>query len=362
MPVRIPFAGRTSLLACVLWMSCIGSGAAQSSAARGTASRQSQVQSDDPLDRALARVVKIFGAGGMHSLEGYGSGFVVSAGGHVVTVWSHLIDSGEVNVVLNDGRRFPAKFVTGDPSRDLAVLKIEGADLDLPFFDLRESVDAPPGTRVLAFSNMFKVATGDEAVSVLHGVISVRTRLSARRGAYRAPYEGPVYIVDSVTNNPGAAGGALTTLDGSLIGMLGRELQNTESNTWVNYAVPISELRGPIEDIIAGRFVKPQSKPTDGAPRFTALDFGLVLVPDVVYRTPAYVETVVADSPSAKAGIRQEDLIVFVNDELVQSNRALKAILGRLESGDLIHVVVRRKDQLLPLELRVPDRRGKQDR
>jgi serine protease Do len=209
---------------------------------------------------------------------------------------------------------------------------------------------------------MFKVATGDEPVSVLHGVISVRTRLSARRGAYRAAYEGPVYVVDSVTNNPGAAGGALTTLDGRLIGMLGRELLNSESNTWVNYAVPISQLRGPIEDIIAGRFTPPPSKPLDGPPRFVALDLGLVLVPDVVYRTPAYVDTVVAGSSASKAGIRPEDLIVFVNDELVQSNRALKAILGRLEPGDLIHVVVRRKDQLLPLDMRVPDRPLKQDR
>ncbi len=317
---------------------------------------------DDGLDRSLPKVVKIFGAGGMGGLEDYGSGFLVSSSGYVVTVWSHLIDSGDASVVLNDGRRFSAKFVKGDPSRDLAVLKVDAADADLPFFDLHETAEAAPGTRVLAYSNMFKVATGDEPVSVLHGVISVRTRLSARRGAYRAAYEGPVYVVDSVTNNPGAAGGALTTLDGRLIGMLGRELLNSESNTWVNYAVPLSQLRGPIEDIIAGRFTPPPSKPLDGPPRFVALDLGLVLVPDVVYRTPAYVDTVVAGSSASKAGIRSEDLIVFVNDELVQSNRALKAILGRLEPGDLIHVVVRRKDQLLPLDLRVPDRPLKQDR
>ncbi|HEV8002264.1 MAG TPA: trypsin-like peptidase domain-containing protein [Planctomycetaceae bacterium] len=326
------------------------------------AARTSQSQGDEGLDRTLAKVVKIFGSGGMGGLEGYGSGFLVSSGGHVVTVWSHLIDSGEVSVVLNDGRRFSAKFVKGDPSRDLAVLKIDSPDVELPFFDLRESAEAAPGTRVLAYSNMFMVATGDEPVSVVHGVISVRTRLSARRGAYRAAYEGPVYVVDSVTNNPGAAGGALTTLDGRLVGMLGRELLNSESNTWVNYAVPMSQLRGTIEDIMAGRALPPPKTPDANQPRFAALDFGLVLVPDVVYRTPAYVETVVPGSVSAKADIHAEDLIVFVNDELVQSNRALKAILGRLEPGDLIHVVVRRKDQLLPLELRVPDRAGKQDR
>ena len=128
----------------------------------------------DALDATLAKVVKIFGSGGVHNLEGYGTGLLVSPNGHVVTVWSHLLDSGDVSVVLNDGRRFNAKFIKGDPARDLAVLKIEGDNLDLPCFDLKETVDASPGTRVLAFSNMFKVATGDEPVSVLHGVIAAR--------------------------------------------------------------------------------------------------------------------------------------------------------------------------------------------
>ncbi len=360
-----------SVRTCWVWMAplCVWAcgaffvlSAAGQSPADQPAVRASQSPSDEGLDRTLAKVVKIFGPGGIGGLERYGSGFLVSSGGHIVTVWSHLLDSGDVSVVLNDGRRFSAKFVKGDPSRDLAVLKIDSPDVELPFFDLHDNTEAAPGTRVLAYSNMFKVAEGDEPVSVVHGVISVRTRLSARRGAYRAAYEGPVYVVDSVTNNPGAAGGALTTLDGRLVGMLGRELLNSESNTWVNYAVPMSELRSTIEDIMAGRALPPPKSPDAGQPHFAALDFGLVLVPDVVYRTPAYVETVVPGSPSAKAGIHAEDLIVFVNDELVQSNRALKTILGRLEPGDLIHVVVRRKDQLMPLELRVPDRAGKQDR
>jgi serine protease Do len=314
----------------------------------------------DVLDATLSKVVKIYGAGGIHNLEGYGTGILVSPNGHVVTVWSHLLDSGDVSVVLNDGRRFAARFLKGDPNRDLAVLKIEGENLELPFFDLREVADASPGTRVLAYSNMFKVAAGDEPVSVVHGVVAARARLSARRGAYGAAYEGPVYIVDAVTNNPGAAGGALTTLDGRLIGMIGRELRNTDSNTWVNYAVPFSQLRGPIGEIIAGRFSTPLPKSEEAnLPHFTAVDLGLVMVPDVVYRTPAYVESVLPGSSAAKAGVATEDLIVFVNDELVQSDRMLKTILGRLEPGDTVRLVVRRKEKLIPLELRVPERPGK---
>jgi serine protease Do len=315
--------------------------------------------SDDAIDRTLAKVVKIFGAGGVRNLEAYGTGFLVSPNGHIVTVWSHLLDAGDVNVDLNDGRRFAAKFVKGDARLDLAVLQIEGDEHDLPYFDLHEIADALPGTRVLGYSNMFKVATGDEPVSVVHGVVAACSRLAGRRGAYGETYDAPVYIVDATTNNPGAAGGALTTLDGRLVGMIGRELRNAESNTWVNYAVPLKDLRKTIEDIVAGRYVPPPKPPEGDAPRFTPLDLGLVMVPDVVYRTPAYVESVIPESAAARAAIAPEDLIVFVNDELVQSNRALKSILARLEAGDSIHVVLRRKDKLVPLELHLPDRRGK---
>ena len=60
---------------------------------------------------------------------------------------------------------------------------------------------------MLALSNLFGVATGNEPASVQHGTVSVVTRLDARRGMFETPYHGPVYVLDLVTNNPGAAGG-----------------------------------------------------------------------------------------------------------------------------------------------------------
>ena len=74
-----------------------------------------------------------------------------------------------------------------------------------------------------------------------HGTVSVVTQLEARRGVFETPYRGPVYVLDVVTNNPGAAGGALVTRRGELVGMLGKELRNALNNTWLNYAVPIGQ-------------------------------------------------------------------------------------------------------------------------
>jgi serine protease Do len=287
------------------------------------------------------------------NLHSYGTGFLVSAEGHIVTVWSHVLDGDVVTVVLGDGRRYFGKVLGAEPRLDLAVLKID-AD-GLPHFDLAQSHSTGPGTRVLGFSNMFKVAAGDEDLSVLHGVVAARTNLTARRGRFEVPYDGPVYLVDAVTNNAGAAGGVLTTWDGKLLGMIGRELRNAENNLWINYAIPVEELRATIEAIRIGDF-SPQPAPTgDHDPqRYTSLDFGIVLVPDVIYRTPAYVDDVLPGSLADGVDLQPDDLIVFVNGELVHSIRTLQAQLGRLQAEDDVTIVVRRGKQLVSATLRVP--------
>ena len=305
------------------------------------------------------KVVKIFGAGGAKNLYAYGSGFLVSPQGHIVTVWSHILDSDTVSVVLHDGRRFEGKVVGPEPSLDLAVLKIEAEGL--PYFDLSQAVAVGPGARVLGFSNAFKVATGDEPVSVIHGVIAARTTLAARRGTFESPYNGSVYVVDAVTNNAGAAGGVLTTWDGRLVGMIGKELRNTQTNTWLNYVMPISELSGMVEQIITGRFnTKKETDDDEGGAtkpkprRYESADFGFVTIPDVVARTPAYIDRVLPGSLAETAGLQPNDLILFVGDDLVQSCQTLRDELGRLESGDQLKLVVRRGDALITVSLPVP--------
>jgi serine protease Do len=322
-------------------------------------------------DRALAqssiesianvspKVVKIFGAGGGQKLHAYGSGFLVSSQGHIVTVWSHILDGETVTVVLHDGRRYQGKVLGAEPPLDMAVLKIEAEGL--PFFDLAEATSAGPGTRVLAFSNAFKVATGDEPVTVMHGVISAKTSLAARRGAFESPYTGPVYVVDAVTNNSGAAGGVLTTWDGRLLGMIGKELRNTQTNTWLNYVMPATELKETIQQIITGDFSSKKKNGDDeeekGKPRprrYDPIDFGIVTIPDVLNRTPAYIDRVLPNSLAAKAGLMPNDLILFVGDNLVQSCRLLREDLGRLEANDVLKLVVRRGDTLVSVEMVAP--------
>lgn len=315
--------------------------------------------SSQTIDYVLPRMVKIFGAGGLRGLAAFGSGFLVSKDGHIVTVWSHVLDANEVIVVLNDGRRYTATVLGAEPQLELAVLKIEALDqeLNVPFFDLNSGIgSASEGTRILGFSNMFKVATGDEAVSVLHGVIAAKTKLKTRRGTFEIPYDGTVYVVDAITNNSGAAGGLLATREGKLLGMIGREVRNSQTNTWLNYSIPISELTTAIEEIISGNF-RSQRQPLDEPDselRYSSIDFGIVMVPDVLFRTPAYVNALVDGSAAQSVKLQPDDLVLFVNDDLVQSVKELATALGRMEAGDVLRLVVRREDQLLTFELKVP--------
>ena len=323
------------------------------------ASHQAHAQSSGETIAVVSpKVVKIFGAGGGQKLHAYGTGFLVSDKGHIVTVWSHILDGDTVNVVLHDGRRFEGKVVGAEPPLDMAVLKIEAEGL--PYFDLAQAASVGPGTRVLAFSNAWKVATGDEPVTVMHGVISAKTSLAARRGAFESPYNGPIYVVDAITNNSGAAGGVLTTWDGRLLGMLGKELRNTQTNTWLNYVMPMSELKQTVEEIISGRFSSTKKVDDEDSPgkvkprRYEALDFGIVTIPDVISRTPAYIDRILPGSQAEKAGLLPNDLILFVGEDLVQSCRMLKDELGRLEANDPLKVIVRRGDVLVSVEMVTP--------
>lgn len=317
----------------------------------GVATAQS---STETISATLPKMVKIFGAGGLKGLHAYSTGMLVSPEGHIATVWSHVLDTDEVSVVLDDGRRYEAKVLGAEPQLDLAVLKIQEEGLSLPYFQLADAADVSAGTRVIAFSNMFKVASGSEPVSVLHGIIAAKTKVSARRGSFDAPYDGVVYVVDAITNNPGSGGGVLASRDGKLLGMIGKELRNRQTNTWINYAIPITELRDTIGQIITGNY-RSDENPADreNPRRYATLDFGMVMVPDVVFRTPPYIDSVMPNSLAAKAGLETDDLVLFVNDELVQSNRALADALGYLEAGDTLRMIVRRGQKLVTLELPV---------
>lgn len=298
------------------------------------------------------RVVKIYGAGGLSGLEAYQSGFLVSPEGHVATAWSYVLDV-EPIVVLDDGRRFEAKIIGFEPALELAVLKVEASDL--PFFRVAEEQSSEWGDPILAVSNLFGIATGNEPASVMQGSVAAVTELDARRGTFKTPYRGPVLILDLIANNPGAAGGAVVNVDGNLVGMLGKELRDSATGVWLNYAIPVSVLRKTIGDIIAGRKTTVARISDPILPRnksHSPQSLGLVMIPDVLETTPAYIDDIIDGSSAARAELRPDDLILLVEGSRVESQRSLRGLLRTIDRRDDVEMTVQRENEILPLVLR----------
>jgi serine protease Do len=305
------------------------------------------------------KIVKIYGAGGIRGLEPYQSGFLISGEGHVLTAWSYVLDTDELRVTLNDGRRYEAALIGADPRLELAVLKIDASDT--PHFTLSDATDAELGQRTLAFSNLFGVAAGDEPVSVQHGIVSVRTQLDARRGVFETPYRGPVYVLDAMTNNPGAAGGALTTLDGRLVAMLGKELRNSLTDTWLNYAIPTDQIAPSVEAILSGVVPNREDNDRAAAEQADLEKFGIVLVPDVLERTPPYIDAVHPGSAAAKAGLKADDLVLFVGEQVVHSSQSLREEAARLARDGELNLVVMRDQELFNVVVRMEPATNSED-
>jgi serine protease Do len=276
-----------------------------------------------------------------------------------------------------------AATLATEPELDVALLKIkvdgkkidEPTGLDLPYFDLAEAAKRPPaqpGDWVLAFTNCFEIAMRDEPISVQRGVVAAYSKLAGRRGIFDFPYTGEVYVVDAITNNPGAAGAPLTDRKGNLLGLVGREIKNRLSETWMNYAIPVGakvEVKQAdnksvtvsipefVELARQGKYKKIE-KPKDAAG--PGGYHGIVFVPNVLERTPPYVEDLMPGSPAAKAepsdpedkpGLRPDDLVSFVDGEPVYSIKSFQEYLRKTRPGDKVRLEVRRGDKLITYDV-----------
>ncbi len=340
----------------------------------------------DTVEKANKKLVKVFGAGGFARLNNYGTGIIISKDGHILTVASQLLDTSELVVHLYDGQRMKAQVIVTEPLLDVALIKIrvegkkidEDSGLDLDFFDALTAVRRPPaaaGDWILGMSNTFEIALRDEPLSVQRGVISAYTKMAGRRGIFEFPYTGDVYMVDAITNNPGAAGGALLDKKGELLGIIGRELKNSLTETWMNYAIPMNAkmtLKTTItvkdkdgKDVEQEKTVTVSMEEfvTKGAGYKTPVDktliplglggyHGIIFVPNILERTPAYVEDVVPGSPADKAGLRPDDLVSFIDGEPIISIKALDEYMRKFtRPNQKIVLEVRRGESLQSIEM-----------
>ncbi len=143
-------------------------------------------------------------------------------------------------------------------------------------------------------------------------------------------------------------------MDGDAVGMLGKELRDATAGVWLNYALPAVTLRPAIAAIVSGEKVTLATKQTDPLPPGKAHSFaalGLVMVPEVLEKTPAFVDTVTSDSLAAKSDMRPDDLIIMVGSVRVDSQASLRDALSRIDRRDPISFTVQRQSRIVSIRI-----------
>ena len=296
------------------------------------------------------KVVKLYGAGGARGLESYQTGIIVGNSGHILTSWSTVLDVAKVRVVSFDGRRLDATMVGMDPQNELALLKLE--DAGLVGFDLTKAAQASTGQRVFAISNLFGIAAGNESCSAQKGVIMASTPLTTRRGKTKSLYQGRVYVLDVMTNNPGASGGALIDLQGQLVGILGKEIRDEQAGIWLNYALPMDVVKSTVDRILSGNTTAQASGLKSVAQPHRINDLGITLIPDVLSKTPPFIDQVREGSIAQRSGMQTNDLILLLNDQRADSRKSLEKMLATINRADSFYVLVQRGQELIRIHVR----------
>jgi serine protease Do len=223
-----------------------------------------------------------------------------------------------------------------------------------------ESVTPAVGDGVYVVGNPFKIADGAEPCSITHGVLSGRVRLDAGQpgGGRAAAYRGEVWIMDAMSSNPGSPGSAVFDTQGQFVGLVGEVLESRLTHTVLNYAYPVQEVAAFLRDARAAAdapadapgptAVKPDAPSGPGYHGIRLTRFGYL------QKLP-FVGNVAADSPAARAGVQQGDLIISIDGRAVTNARAFEETFHGLHVGDEVAVVVKRGDQLITVPFTLED-------
>ena len=262
---------------------------------------------------------------------GAGSGVIISTDGYIITN-NHVIEGAdELEVTLNDNRKFPAKVIGTDPTTDIALIKIEANDLPtIPFGD---SEKLKVGEWVLAVGNPFNLTS-----TVTAGIVSAKSRGNiGTAGRDRSKIES--FIQTDAAVNPGNSGGALVNTKGELVGINTAIYSETGNFAGYSFAVPISiagkvanDLKqyGAVQRAVLGVLIQdPQYAPEEAKEKLKVFE-------------GAYVGGFAERSSAKEAGIEEGDVVVAVNGVKIKSSSALQEQISKYRPGDKVELTVNR--------------------
>ena len=285
---------------------------------RGTVQEQNPL-ANDPFFR---RFFDVPNTPRQREFQSAGSGVIVDAKNGYIVTNAHVIENAtEITVQLLDNRSLTAKVIGKDAGSDVAVLKVQAANLvEIPIAD---SDLEEVGDFVVAIGNPFGLGH-----TVTSGIISAL----GRSGINPEGFED--FIQTDASINPGNSGGALVNLNGRLVGINSAILSRTGGNIGIGFAIPSNMMRTVMEQLVKY-----------GEVRRGVLGVNIqTLTPDIAQSMElgsaqgALVSQVVDGSAAEKAGIKAGDVITAVNGKPVKDASALRNTIGLLRIGDRVDV------------------------
>lgn len=256
--------------------------------------------------------------------HGLGSGVIVDAKKGIILTNAHVIENAvKIQVRLNDNREFTANVVGSDPESDIAVLKIkDAAKLNLKALPIADSDSLRVGDFVVAIGNPFGLRQ-----TVTSGIVS-----GLGRHGLGKRYED--FIQTDASINPGNSGGALVNLDGELVGINTAILSRSGGNIGIGFAIPANLAKSTADQILKYGEVKRGRLGVIGQDLTDDLAkaFNLKINQGVV------VAQVLKGSPAEKAGIKERDVIVSVDDSPINDFSQLANAIGLRQPGQTVSI------------------------
>ena len=266
---------------------------------------------------------------GAQVVQGYGTGFIIRPTGIILTNQHVVANAERVVVTLPDGSDVTAAVLGEDPLTDIAVLKVERSGL--PTVALGRSTDLMIGEWVVALGNPYAYLLGNAEPSVSVGVVSATGRNILPGGDQTGLYLDMIQTDAAI--NPGNSGGPLANALGEIVGVNSSIFSNSGGSVGLGFAIPIERAVRVAEEIIRNGSVRRA---------WVGLDVqGARAMRDWKSQGGVVVASVAPGGPAARAGVRQNDVLVEANGRRLRNYLDWEAVKLDLHVGDAVQVAVR---------------------
>ena len=273
--------------------------------------------------------------------EGTGSGVIISPNGYIVTNYHVVKDASELEVTLNNKKKYKANIIGIDPQNDIAVLKINATHLPYMIFGDSDALEL--GEWVLAIGNPFNLGT-----TVTAGIVSAKARDIKGNNNIDS------FIQTDAVVNPGNSGGALVNERGELVGINTMIFSMTGSYIGYSFAIPSNIVKKITEDIIEYGSIQKGRIGISGVELNdeTAKKLGIEQTEGI------WISDVDKSSNTYRAGVRPGDIIIGINGQKITAMSELLGFLKTQNPGTKIRLKILHPDgsiEIFPIVLEKND-------